>query len=100
MRVETPSERIIPPNPDREGGTTERRHDCTTIFISDTDVESRPIRIFGGTLDDYNPISACKTYVEQLQIAGRDVELTVYPNASHAFDNPLGGAARCRVPEF
>ena len=28
----------------------------------------------GGTLDDYNPISACKAYVERLRVAGRDVE--------------------------
>jgi dienelactone hydrolase len=64
--------------------------DCMTTFLSDTDVVDRPIRIFGGTRDDYNPISACKAYVERLRTAGSDVELTEYPNASHAFDNPLG----------
>ena len=32
----------------------------------------------------------CKAYVERLKAAGRDVQLTEYPNASHAFDNPLG----------
>jgi dienelactone hydrolase len=64
--------------------------DCMTTFLSDTDVVGRPIRIFGGTQDDYNPIAACKAYVERLRAAGADVELTQYPNASHAFDNPLG----------
>ena len=64
--------------------------DCMTSYIGDTEVENRPIRIFGGALDDYNPISACKGYVERLKAAGHDVELTEYPNASHAFDNPLG----------
>jgi dienelactone hydrolase len=64
--------------------------DCATTFVSDTDVAERPIRIFGGTQDDYNPIVLCKAYVERLKAAGRDVELTEYPNASHAFDNPLG----------
>lgn len=64
--------------------------DCSTTFIADTDVSSRPIRIFGGAVDDYNPISACKAYVGRLGKAGRDVELTEYPAAAHAFDNPLG----------
>jgi dienelactone hydrolase len=64
--------------------------DCMTTYTSDTDVANRPIRIFGGTPDDYNPISACKPYVERLRQAGHDVALTEYPNASHGFDNPLG----------
>lgn len=37
--------------------------DCMTTFLDDTDVANRPIRIFGGTLDDYNPIAVCKAYV-------------------------------------
>jgi dienelactone hydrolase len=64
--------------------------DCATTFISDTDVADHPIRIFGGTRDDYNPIALCKAYVERLKAAGRDVQLTEYPDAPHAFDNPLG----------
>jgi dienelactone hydrolase len=64
--------------------------DCATIFVSDTDVADRPIRIFGGTLDDYNPVALCKTYAERLRAAGRDIVVTEYPNASHSFDNPLG----------
>lgn len=51
----------------------------------------RPIRIFGGLADDYNPVAACKAYVERLRVAGRDVTLTEYPNAPHAFDNALLG---------
>ena len=74
--------------------------DCMTTFLSDTDVESGPIRIFGGTLDDYNPISTCKGYVERLRLAGRDVELTEYPSASHAFDNPLGAQPAAVSPTF
>ena len=63
--------------------------DCMTTYISDTDVAERPIRIFHGTPDDYNPVAPCKAYVERLRAAGRDVELTEYPNAPHGFDNPL-----------
>lgn len=63
--------------------------DCMTTYRGDTDVADRPIRIFHGIPDDYNPLAACKTYVERLRTAGRDVTLTEYPNAAHAFDNPL-----------
>jgi dienelactone hydrolase len=63
--------------------------DCMTTFISDTEVANRPIRIFGGGPDDYDPIAPCKVYVERLKSAGHDVELTEYPNAPHVFDNPL-----------
>jgi dienelactone hydrolase len=64
--------------------------DCATTFVADTEIADRPIRIFGGTQDDYNPIALCKAYVARLKAAGRDVQVTEYPNASHAFDNPLG----------
>ena len=63
--------------------------DCMTTYISDTDIKDRPIRIFGGTPDDYDPIAVCKAYVERLRAAGHSVELTEYPDAPHAFDNPL-----------
>jgi len=67
--------------------------DCMTSYMSDTEVADRPIRIFHGTPDDYNPVAACKRYVERLRAAGRDVALTEYPNAPHGFDNPLGTPA-------
>jgi dienelactone hydrolase len=62
--------------------------DCATAYISDTDVADSPIRIFGGTPDDYDPIAPCKAYVERLKAAGRDVEVTEYPHAPHSFDDP------------
>jgi dienelactone hydrolase len=64
--------------------------DCMTTYQSDSEVVERPIRIFHGTADDYNPMAPCKAYVERLHSAGRDVQLTEFPNASHGFDNPLG----------
>lgn len=67
--------------------------DCRTTYSTDTDVADRPIRIFHGTPDDYNPVAPCKQLVERLRGAGRDVVLTEYPNAWHAFDNPLGSEA-------
>jgi dienelactone hydrolase len=74
--------------------------DCMTTFLSDTDVVGRPIRIFGGTQDDYNPIAVCKAYVERLRAAGADVDVTEYPNAAHAFDNPLGAQPAKEQPTF
>jgi dienelactone hydrolase len=84
--------------------------DCMTTYRGDTDVADRPIRIFGGIPDDYNPVAPCEAYVARLRAAGRDVTLTEYPNASHAFDNPLWGPTpvvfkdaqtvrRCRIRE-
>jgi dienelactone hydrolase len=64
--------------------------DCATTYIGDTEVANRPIRIFHGTPDDYNPVASCKRYVERLREAKRDVALVEYPNAPHGFDNPLG----------
>ena len=52
--------------------------DCATTFASDTEIVDRPVRIYGGAPDDYNPILLCKDYVKRLKAAGRDVELTEY----------------------
>ena len=73
--------------------------DCATRFTGDTDLADKPIRIFGGTVDDYNPIALCKTYAERLTAAGRDVQVTEYPNASHSFDNPLGSLTATLSPQ-
>jgi dienelactone hydrolase len=64
--------------------------DCGTSYQGDVDVADKPIRIFHGTPDDYNPVATCKAFVSRLKAAGRDVELTEYPHAPHGFDNPLG----------
>jgi dienelactone hydrolase len=50
-----------------------------------------------GFSDDYNPVALCKPFVDRLHSAGKDVELTVYPTASHAFDNPLGSVPPAEV---
>ena len=63
--------------------------DCMTTYQGDTDTADRPIRIFHGAPDDYNPVAPCKAFVERLRTAGLDVALTEYPNAQHGFDNRL-----------
>jgi dienelactone hydrolase len=67
--------------------------DCSTSYAGDTEVGDRPIRIFHGTPDDYNPVASCKTYVARLQEAKRDVVLTEYPDSEHAFDIGLLGVS-------
>ena len=74
--------------------------DCMTTFVGDTDIAKSPIRVFHGAPDDSNPVSACKAYVERLKAAGHDVELTVYPNASHGFDSPLAPQPAAFLPTF
>jgi len=64
--------------------------DCGTTYRDDEIVSARPIRIFHGTPDDYNPVSSCKAYAERLKKKGTDILITEYPNAPHGYDNPLG----------
>jgi dienelactone hydrolase len=67
--------------------------DCATSYAGETDVAERPIRIFHGMPDDYNPVANCKPYIQRLRDAGRDVALTEYPDAQHGFDTPLNPGA-------
>jgi dienelactone hydrolase len=65
--------------------------DCGTRYVGDTEVSARPIRVFAGWADDLNPAQPCLDYVYRLRVAGaEDVEIAVYPDAPHGFDNPLG----------
>jgi dienelactone hydrolase len=66
--------------------------DCSTSYVTDTDVVSHPIRIFHGTPDDYNPVASCRAFVSRLKEAKRDVVLTEYADSQHAFDAGLLGA--------
>jgi dienelactone hydrolase len=61
--------------------------DCMTTYTDDTDV-TRPIRIFHGAADDYNPVAPCRLYAERLTQANRDVKLIEYADAAHVFDAP------------
>ena len=71
--------------------------DCSTTYLTDTEVADRPIRIFHGAPDDYNPVASCKAYVARLKEAKRDVALTEYPDSQHAFDAGLLGVSTVAV---
>ena len=62
---------------------------CDAPLLEDEIVSDRPIRIFHGSADDYVPVEPTRRYVDRLRRAGKDVQLTVYEGARHAFDNPL-----------
>ena len=71
--------------------------DCSTTYATDTEIAARPIRIFHGTPDDYNPVASCKAYVARLMEAKRDVVLTEYPDSQHGFDAGLLGMSTIAV---
>jgi dienelactone hydrolase len=71
--------------------------DCSTSYVGDTEVAARPIRIFHGTPDDYNPVASCKAYVARLKDAGHDVMLTEYADSQHGFDAGLAGFSTIAV---
>ncbi|MBB2927846.1 dienelactone hydrolase [Paraburkholderia silvatlantica] len=60
--------------------------DCTYTYLEDENVVSRPVRIFQGTADNYNPVAPCRAYVERLKTKVNDVQLTEYAGAGHFFD--------------
>lgn len=62
---------------------------CNTRFNDDVRVSRAPIRLFHGIADDYVNIVPCRDYVAELKAGGADVSLTEYPDAQHAFDNPV-----------
>ena len=76
--------------------------DCATTFAGDTETADRPIRIFGGTADDYNPIALCKAYAERLTAAGNRASYVCFDRQIHGFVTMGGvlaaaqhGLARC-----
>lgn len=62
---------------------------CDATLIADEIVSDCPICLFHGSADDYVPVEPTRRYVDRLKRAGKDVQLTVYEGARHAFDNPL-----------
>jgi dienelactone hydrolase len=71
--------------------------DCSTTYATNTEIAARPIRIYHGTPDDYNPVASCKAYLARLQEAKRDVVLTEYPDSQHGFDAGLLGVSTITV---
>lgn len=59
---------------------------CNTTYRGDDGLVDKPVRMFHGTDDDYNPVAPCRAYADRLKARGHDVRLTEYPGAGHVFD--------------
>jgi dienelactone hydrolase len=70
---------------------------CSKTYIDDTDVVDRPIRLFNGTADEIAPIRQCLSYVQRLQVAGKDAQLTEYVGSYHGFDDPSAVLTRVKI---
>ena len=55
-----------------------------------------PVQVFHGTADEETSYRRCNTLVERSRKAGGDIEITLYPGATHGFDDP--GRARQNIP--
>lgn len=55
-----------------------------------------PVHIFIGTADEEVSPQKCETLVQASRNSGNNIEITVYPDATHDFDDP--GAKRQGVP--
>ena len=45
-----------------------------------------PIHILAGELDDWVPAAACEEFIEAASNVGYNIDITIYPGASHSFD--------------
>lgn len=63
--------------------------DCATSYMDETAVVPKPIRVFHGTADDYNPMATCNAFIARLKTAGRDATITGFAGADHFFDTPF-----------
>jgi dienelactone hydrolase len=73
---------------------------CYARYLDDDGMSEKPVRLFHGTADDYVPVAPCRTYVERLREAGKDVQLTEYVGAHHVFDNPLLAETPTQFPTW
>lgn len=50
-----------------------------------------PLAIFDGAADDWTPAAPCAALAQAATTAGKTVQITTYPGATHAFNMPAGG---------
>ena len=55
-----------------------------------------PVQVFHGTADEETSYRRCQSLVERSRKAGSDIEITLYPGATHGFDDP--GRVRQNLP--
>ena len=56
------------------------------VNLESVEFSDEPIHILIGELDNWVPATACEDMITDMQAAGADANITVYPNAHHSFD--------------
>jgi dienelactone hydrolase len=67
---------------------------CNGRLIGDTALVRAPLRLYSGEQDVITHAGPCREYVQRLQAAGADAQITVYAGAGHGFDSAPGPGAR------
>lgn len=62
--------------------------DCSIIFRDQEQVVDKPMRVYHGLADNYDPYSRCAGYFATLKKQGVDLQVHTYAHAEHGFDNP------------
>ena len=68
---------------------------CNTVYPERERI-SAPLRIHIGELDDWTPAGSCIRLVQMLRVSGQNADITVYPDAHHAFNAEGLGFIRMR----
>jgi dienelactone hydrolase len=61
---------------------------CNIRLVGELAIADAPLREFFGAADDWNLAAPCRDYIVKLRATGKDVSMTEYPGAFHAFDDP------------
>lgn len=61
---------------------------CNIQLVGELEIADAPIREFYGAADDLTLAAPCRDYIARLRATGKDVSMTEYPGAFHAFDDP------------
>jgi dienelactone hydrolase len=72
---------------------------CNATAPEQAEGMAAPVRIHSGALDDWTPAGPCLELARRARASGFDVEVTVYPNAYHAFDSVGTPVVRMREVE-
>lgn len=61
--------------------------DCSITFREQNQVVAKPLRVYHGLADNYDPYSRCEGYFATLKQQGADLGVHTYPHAEHGFDS-------------
>ncbi|WP_434774440.1 dienelactone hydrolase family protein [Pseudomonas oryzihabitans] len=62
--------------------------DCSITFRDQDKVVAKPMRVYHGLADNYDPYSRCEGYFATLKNKDADLRVHTYEHAEHGFDTP------------